>query len=125
MKAKEYLQQVKMIDVQIDQDKERRSEATQTDKSKEQISKEIEKLIMIKNQVIHEIRGLHNADYVQILYKIYVENKTLKESAREMKRSYNYVLSVHKKALAAFCYKKMIYENRHFMISELIFKTNE
>ena len=42
MKAKEYLQQVKMIDVQIDQDKERRSEATQTDKSKEQISKEIE-----------------------------------------------------------------------------------
>lgn len=66
MKAKEYLQQVKMIDVQIDQDKERRSEATQTDKSKEQISKEIEKLIMIKNQVIHEIRGLHNADYVQI-----------------------------------------------------------
>ena len=42
MKAKEYLQQVKMIDVQIDQDKERRLEATQTDKSKEQISKEIE-----------------------------------------------------------------------------------
>lgn len=41
-------------------------------------------------------------DYVQILYKIYVENKTLKESAREMKRSYNYVLNVHKKALAAF-----------------------
>ena len=39
MKAKEYLQQVKMIDVQLDQDKERRSEATQTDKSKEQISK--------------------------------------------------------------------------------------
>lgn len=102
MKAKEYLQQVKMIDVQIDQDKERRLEATQTDKSKEQISKEIEKLIMIKNQVIHEIRELHNADYVQILYKIYVENKTLKESAREMQKSYNYVLNVHKKALAAF-----------------------
>lgn len=56
MKAKEYLQQVKMIDVQLDQDKDRQSEATQTDKSKEQISKEIEKLIMIKNQVIHEIR---------------------------------------------------------------------
>lgn len=98
MKAKEYLQQVKMIDVQIDQDKERRSEATQTDKSKEQISKEIEKLTMIKNQVIHEIRQLHNADYIQIYHKIYVENKTLKESAREMKRSYNYVLNVHKKS---------------------------
>ena len=52
MKAKEYLQQVKMIDVQLDQDKDRQSEATQTDKSKEQISKEIEKLIMIKNQVV-------------------------------------------------------------------------
>ena len=63
MKAKEYLQQVKMIDVQLDQDKERRSEATQTDKSKEQISKEIEKLTVFKNQIIHEIRQLHNADY--------------------------------------------------------------
>lgn len=40
--------------------------------------------------------------FIKSLYKIYVENKTLKESAREMKRSYNYVLSVHKKALAAF-----------------------
>ena len=113
MNAKEYLQQVKMIDVQIDQDKERRLEATQTDKSKEQISKEIEKLIMIKNQVIHEIRELHNADYVQILYKIYVENKTLKESAREMQKSYNYVLNVHKKALAAF---EKAHKNLRFLI---------
>lgn len=113
MKAKEYLQQVKMIDVQIDQDKDRQSEATQTDKSKEQISREIEKLTMSKNQVIHEIRQLHNADYNQILYKIYVENKTLKESAREMKRSYNYVLNVHKKALAAF---EKAHKNLRFLI---------
>ena len=113
MKAKEYLQQEKMIDVQIDQDKERRLEATQTDKSKEQISKEIEKLTMIKNQVIHEIRQLHNADYIQILYKIYVENKTLKESAKEMQKSYNYILTVHKKALATF---EATYENLRFLI---------
>lgn len=113
MNAKEYLQQVKMIDVQLDQDKDRQSEAIQTDKAKEQISREIEKLTMSKNQVIHEIRQLHNADYNQILYKIYVENKTLKESAREMKRSYNYVLNVHKKALAAF---EEAYENLRFLI---------
>ena len=113
MNAKEYLQQVKMIDVQLDQDKDRQSEATQTDKAKEQISREIEKLTMIKNQIIHEIRQLHNADYNQILYKIYVENKTLKESAIEMKRSYNYVLNVHKKALAAF---EKAHENLRFLI---------
>ena len=113
MKAKEYLQQVKMIDVQIDQDKERRLEATQTDKSKEQISKEIEKLTTIKNQVIHEITQLHNADYIQILYKIYAENKTLKESAKEMQKSYNYILTVHKKALAAF---EETHENLRFLI---------
>lgn len=113
MKAKEYLQQVKMIDVQIDQDKERQSEAIQTDKSKEQISKEIEKLTTIKNQVIHEIRQLHNADYIQILYKIYAENKTLKESAKEMQKSYNYILTVHKKALAAF---EETHENLRFLI---------
>lgn len=113
MNAKEYLQQVKMIDVQLDQDKDRQSEAIQTDKAKEQISREIEKLTMSKNQVIHEIRQLHNADYNQILYKIYVENKTLKESAREMKRSYNYVLNVHKKALAAF---EKAHKNLRFLI---------
>lgn len=113
MNAKEYLQQVKMIDVQLDQDKDRQSEAIQTDKAKEQISREIEKLTMSKNQVIHEIRQLHNADYNQILYKIYVENKTLKESAREMKRSYNYVLNVHKKALAVF---EEAHENLRFLI---------
>ena len=49
----------------------------------------------------------------QILYKIYVENKTLKESAREMQRSYNYVLNVHKKALAAF---EEANENLRFLI---------
>lgn len=113
MNAKEYLQQVKMIDVQLDQDKDRQSKAIQTDKAKEQISREIEKLTMSKNQIIHEIRQLHNADYNQILYKIYVENKTLKESAREMRRSYNYVLNVHKKALAAF---EEAYENLRFLI---------
>lgn len=113
MNAKEYLQQVKMIDVQLDQDKDRQSEATQTDKAKEQISREIEKLTMIKNQIIHEIRQLHDADYIQVLFKKYVQYKTLTITAIEMKRSYNYVLNVHKKALAAF---EEAHENLRFLI---------
>ena len=40
-------------------------------------------------------------------------NKTLKESAKEMRRSYNYVLNVHKKALAAF---EEAHENLRFLI---------
>ena len=53
-------------------------------------------------QIIKQIRELRNALYIQILYKVYVQGKTLKESSVEMGRSYNYILASHKKALQAF-----------------------
>ena len=53
-------------------------------------------------QIIEQIRELRNALYIQILYKVYVQGKTLKESSVEMGRSYNYILASHKKALQAF-----------------------
>ena len=66
------------------------------------INEEIDNFIDAKNKIIQEIRDLHDADYIQVLFKKYVQFKTLTITAREMKRSYNYVLNVHKKALAAF-----------------------
>lgn len=66
------------------------------------INEEINSFIDAKNKIIQEIRDLHDADYIQVLFKKYVQYKTLTITAIEMKRSYNYVLNVHKKALAAF-----------------------
>ena len=72
---------------------------------------EIDNFIDAKNKIIQEIRDLHDADYIQVLFKKYVQFKTLTITAREMKRSYNYVLNVHKKALAAF---EEAYENLYY-----------
>lgn len=132
LSAKQYLSQLEFIDEQINQDLERleqmKADAYSTggiDYSRErvqtslvgdklcsdvsryiafneQINAEIDRFVDAKEQIIREIRELHNIYYVQILFKVYVQFKSLKAASQEMKRSYNFVLDVHKKALAAF-----------------------
>lgn len=132
LSAKKYLMQLETIDETINQDIERLSEMKTSamctggiDYSRERvqtsavgdrlcsdvvrytefdahINDEIDRFVDAKNQIIREIRELHHADYVKVLYKVYVQFKPLKVAATEMKRSYNFVLDVHKKALAAF-----------------------
>ena len=64
-----------------------------------------------KEKIIRQIRGLHNKDYVRVLYKVYVQYKSLKVAAAEMKRSYNYTIEVHRKALKEFekVYSDLVY----------------
>lgn len=130
--ARQYLEQLQMIDIQINQDIERLSEMKQSalstgaiDYSRErvqtspvgdkigtdvtrymtfndEINAEIDRFVDAKEQIIKEIRELRDFYYVQVLFKVYVQFKSLKITAQEMKRSYNFVLDVHKKALAAF-----------------------
>lgn len=130
--ARQYLEQLQMIDIQINQDIERLSEMKQSalctggiDYSRErvqtspvgdkigtdvtrymtfndEINAEIDRFVDAKEQIIKEIRELRDFYYVQVLFKVYVQFKSLKITAREMKRSYNFVLDIHKKALAAF-----------------------
>lgn len=130
--ARQYLEQLQMIDIQINQDIERLSEMKQTalstgaiDYSRErvqtspvgdkigtdvtrymtfndEINAEIDRFVDAKEQIIKEIRELRDFYYVQVLFKVYVQFKSLKITAQEMKRSYNFVLDMHKKALAAF-----------------------
>lgn len=132
LSAREYLGQLQELDTNINQDLERlddmkinacstgaidySAERVQTSPSGDslckgvsayvdfnnKINEEIDSFIDAKNKIIQEIRDLHNADYIQVLFKKYVQYKTLTITAIEMKRSYNYVLNVHKKALAAF-----------------------
>lgn len=130
--AKKYLQQLEILDIQINQDIERSSEMRENaigtngiDYSRDRVQTspvgdklckdvtnyvahdsyvdtEIDRFVNAKEQIIKEIRGLHDKDYIQVLFKVYVQFKSLKVTAREMKRSYNYVLDIHKKALQAF-----------------------
>ena len=132
LSAKQYLSQLEMIDVLINQDLERLSEMKNSatcvgsfDYSKElvqtssvgdklcadvtryvdfnqHINEEIDRFVDAKNQIIEEIRALRNVDYMNVLFKVYVQFKNLKVTAAEMNRSYNCIIETHKKALTAF-----------------------
>jgi hypothetical protein len=142
MKAKEYLEQVQMLDEMINQDVERlhdmKLQSTSTgairyDKDhvqtsptgdalcravtnyvafEDDINAEIDRFVDIKTQVIEEIRGLRVLNYVKILYKVYVQYKSIRQAAKEMKMSYSYVIELHKKALIAF---EETYTNLHYL----------
>ena len=66
-----------------------------------------------KEQIIKEIRGLRDKNYVQVLYKVYVQYKTVKQASKEMKKCYNYTVELHNKALAAF---EKTYQNLHYLM---------
>lgn len=140
--AKKYLEQLQELDTNINQNLERLAEmktsATCTggiDYSRErvqtstsgdklcndvtrylafddEINAEIDRFVNAKNQIISEIRGLHVNNYIQVLFKVYVQFKSIKAAASEMKMSYPYVREVHRKALEMF---EKTYENLHYL----------
>lgn len=67
-----------------------------------EIDEEINNLLYKQQEVVEQIQSLRNVDYIRVLFKVYVQLKTIKQASAEMGRSYNYVLDVHKKALKAF-----------------------
>lgn len=77
----------------------------------EKINADIERFVDAKNQIIGEIRGLHVNNYIQVLFKVYVQFKSIRQAAKEMNRSYPYVVELHSKALAMFeeTYKNLYY----------------
>lgn len=68
----------------------------------EEINKEIDEFIDIKHKMTLEIQSLSESNYIKILFKVYVQFKTLKDAAAEIGISYQYARNVHNKALAAF-----------------------
>lgn len=141
LSAREYLGQLQELDIYISQDLERlddmktnacstgaidySAERVQTSPSgdslcrqvtnyvafNEKINAEIDRFVDAKEQIISEIRGLRDKNYIQVLYKVYVQFKTVKQASKEMKKSYNYTVELHNKALAAFeeTYKNLTY----------------
>lgn len=66
------------------------------------VDKKINKLMEKQQEITNMIRSLHDKNYIQVLYKVYVQFKSLRATAVEIHRSYTYTLELHKKALAAF-----------------------
>lgn len=52
--------------------------------------------------IVNQIHALHNVYYIQILFKVYVKFRSIKQAADEMKMTYQYVRDLHKKALEEF-----------------------
>lgn len=141
MTAKEYLEQLAAIEEMIQQDLERLEgmkqdamlpkgidysgdrvqTSTRGDKLccdvtsiitlNDKINAEIDRFVDAKEKIISEIRGMRCLKYNRILYKVYVQFKSIREAAGEMKISYSYAVELHKKALKAFSetYKNLYY----------------
>lgn len=132
MKAKEYLMQIEILSVKIEQKKQRAKEYRDLalcsggfDYSKErvqtsnlggqiedriiryvslesEITENIFMLQQMKDKITGEIHNLNNSDYIILLYKRYVECKTLGQIAKDMHYSYDRVRHMHGNALMEF-----------------------
>ena len=68
----------------------------------QQINAEINKFIAEKHKIINEIQSLKKSDYINLLYKRYVEYKSLEQICVEMNFSYDYIKHLHGYALQCF-----------------------
>ena len=70
------------------------------------IEREIEQCkqnyFQFEQMIIKQIQGLHDAQYSMILFKVYVQQKSLKNVAQEINKSYSHTIALHVKALEKF-----------------------
>ncbi|MEY8321976.1 hypothetical protein AAK894_13045 [Lachnospiraceae bacterium 46-61] len=66
------------------------------------INDSIDKFVDQKNEIIKQIQSLDNHKYMQLLYKRYVEYKSLEVIAVEMNYTYPYTRKLHRYALQKF-----------------------
>ena len=127
---KEYLRQLRTAEIKIEQKEEElerlksslESISTGTDSERvqttprdriseevthivdleEEINADLGALLMLRNKIINEIQSMDNPVYINILYKRYVEYKSLEEIAVEMSYSYIHIKRLHGYALLEF-----------------------
>ena len=135
---KEYLRQLRTAEIKIEQKEEElerlkaslesistgtdseRVQTTPRDKVSEdvpqmvdlkrEIESDIKALLILKNKIINEIHSMDNPVYIDILYKRYVQYKSLEEIAVEMSYSYTRLRHLHGRALQGF--KKKYIDNK-------------
>lgn len=141
MTASEYLGQVEVLNVRIDQ-KRKELERIQNEaygvkgmrydtdrvqtspvdhmpdmvirciELESEIQKDIERNIEFRHRIIYQIQGMPDLKHVQLLYKKYVELKTNPVIAGEMDMAEDTVRKIHTKALQEFT---RIYGERSFV----------
>lgn len=141
MTASEYLGQVEVLNVRIDQ-KRKELERIQNEaygvkgmrydtdrvqtspvdhmpdlvirciELESEIQKDIERNIEFRHRIIYQIQGMPDLKHVQLLYKKYVELKTNPEIAGEMNMAEDTVRKIHTKALQEFT---RVYGERSFV----------
>lgn len=127
---KEYLRQLRTAEIKIEQKEEElerlkaslesistgtdgeRVQTTPRDKVseevpqmvdlEEEINADLGALLMLRNKIINEIQSMDNPIYINILYKRYVQYKSLEEIAVEMSYSYIHIKRLHGYALLEF-----------------------
>lgn len=135
MTAKEYLKEIKKIDVAIDQKQieyetfkgsrtyiggmDYSAERVQTSPDgsgftrisdritdmQREINDEIDQWHDMRHERIGQIQQLSKVEYVSILFKRYVQYKSLETVASEMDFTYNYTCNLHGEALQEFTEK--------------------
>ena len=68
----------------------------------EKINERIKQYDQAKEKIIKQIKDLNVAIYIDILFRVYVQYKTLKQASNEMNKSYKYVRNKHDEALSEF-----------------------
>lgn len=77
------------------------------------IRRKLNQYIQTKTKIIDEIQALDDAKHIEILYKRYVEYKTITAVAYEMGYEYTWLCHLHGDALAAFTDKYLKTTNKH------------
>ena len=130
MRAKEYLQQIRKLDIRIGQRITQLNEMRARvhimgsfDYSKDRVqsspssgNKQIEELVdfekdlkvliireqLLKDKIIGEIQQLENPIHVDLLFRRYLECQSFERISCDMGYTYNYTLNLHGVALQAF-----------------------
>jgi hypothetical protein len=131
MSAKDYLIQLKIIDTKINQkqkelavlkekalsqgainyDRDRVQTSPRNAQEQkicryldlaDEIQQQIETYLLDQHRIIDEIQKLDDKNYIDLLYKHYVEFKDFTVVSEEMHFSYDYIKHLHKDALRAF-----------------------
>ena len=139
MKAKDYLKQIEILDKCIDQKQieldelhllaestggiqygekvqtSSRGDALERKVVKcvqleQEIDEMIDRFVDLKHKIIDEIQELSEVKHIDVLFKRYVQYKSLEQIAVEMNYSYPYVRELHGYALADF---ERTYKNLH------------
>lgn len=72
-----------------------------------EIKEETAELVTLKHRILSEIHQLENPLFVQILYKRYIECKSLWEISEEINYAYRHIKRLHGHALQEF-YRKIL-----------------